>query len=105
MADSMLSFSKLLLLAVVIGVVWFGWRWFNRVQAIGRERANRRDTASPRRRTSTAPGTTPGAAPNASTGPDTAMEVEDMEKCPECGAYVAPRSAVSCGRPACPYGR
>lgn len=96
----MLSFSKLLLLAVVVAVVWFGWRWVARVQAIGRARTEaRRDGA---------------AAPTGSSRRDNAPfppraassnDAEDMEKCPECGAYVAPRSAVSCGRPACPYGR
>lgn len=92
----MMSLSKILLLALVIGVVWFGWRWINRVQAIGRARTaprrtdGRRDAAGPSPR---------------ETRTSAAAEAEDMEKCPECGAYVAPRSAVSCGRPACPYGR
>ncbi|WP_042693225.1 hypothetical protein [Azospirillum sp. B506] len=94
----MMSLSKILLLALVIGAVWFGWRWVNRVQEIGRARsaARRRDGG----RDAAAGGSprSPGAyAPT--------LEAEDMEKCPECGAYVAPRSAVSCGRPACPYGR
>ncbi|MGF7172929.1 hypothetical protein [Azospirillum doebereinerae] len=92
----MLSFSKLLLLALVIGAVWFGWRWVTRVNAIGRDRAaaKRRDSAAagPARRSAAPP-------------PSPAGDAEDMEKCPECGAYVAPYSAVSCGRPACPYGR
>ena len=93
----MMSLSKILLLALVIGVVWFGWRWINRVQAIGRART------APRRsdgRRDPAAGPSPREAK-----PHAAAEAEDMEKCPECGAYVAPRSAVSCGRPACPYGR
>jgi len=90
----MLSLSKLLLLALVIGAVWYGWRWVNRVNAIGRERtaAKRREATSPTQR--------PSSAATAPSG-----DAEDMEKCPECGAYVAPRHAVSCGRPPCPYGR
>ncbi|HYG88222.1 MAG TPA: hypothetical protein VD978_18410 [Azospirillum sp.] len=90
----MLSFSKLLLLVLVIGAVWFGWRWFQRVDAVRREQVRRQAApppASPRRDTYAEPARGPSA--------------EDMEKCPECGAYVAPRSAVSCGRPGCPYGR
>lgn len=96
----MLSLSKLLMLALVIGAVWYGWRWVARVEAIGRERLRERE----RRRGGMA---TPDAGPNAPAGAPSAprMQAEDMEKCPECGAYVAPRSAVSCGRPACPYGR
>ena len=98
----MMSLSKILLLALVIGAVWFGWRWVNRVQEIGRARnaARRQDGAR-----NAAPGAAPGAAPRDARSYAPAMEAEDMEKCPECGAYVAPRSAVSCGRPACPYGR
>ena len=87
-------FSKILLLALVIGAVWFGWRWYNRVGAVGRERLRERQARKPG-----------GANPFAGKQRPTGLPAEDMEKCPECGAYVAPRSAVSCGRPACPYGR
>jgi len=86
----MFSLSKLLFLALVIGVVWFGWRWFNRVGAVERERVREK------RRPESAPGPAQSAP---------RVSAEDMEKCPECGAYVAPHSAVSCGRPGCPYGR
>ena len=97
----MMSLSKIILLALVIGAVWFGWRWVNRVQEIGRARAAARRQDGPNQ----------SGRRDAASGASTrdagtyAMEAEDMEKCPECGAYVAPRSAVSCGRPACPYGR
>lgn len=94
----MMSLSKILLLALVIGAVWFGWRWVNRVQEIGRAR-------NATRRQDGARNAAPGAPPRDARPYAPAMEAEDMEKCPECGAYVAPRSAVSCGRPACPYGR
>ncbi|ALG70798.1 hypothetical protein VY88_05135 [Azospirillum thiophilum] len=94
----MISLSKILLLALVIGVVWFGWRWVNRIQAIGRARS------APRRQDGRRDAAAGPAARDARPHP-AAMEAEDMEKCPECGAYVAPRSAVSCGRPSCPYGR
>jgi len=92
----MLSFSKVLLLALVIGAVWFGWRWFQRVDAV--RRAHLRRQAAPQS----------AAAPRRDTQPEPARadaDAEDMEKCPECGAYVAPRSATSCGRTGCPYGR
>lgn len=97
----MISLSKIILLALVIGAVWYGWRWVNRVQEIGRARtaARRQDgTRQSGRRDAASGGSTRDAGAYA-------VEAEDMEKCPECGAYVAPRSAVSCGRPACPYGR
>jgi len=88
----MLSFSKLILLAAVIAAVWYGWRWFQRVEAIRREQL--RQQAAP-------------AAPRRPAEPEPMRSVsaEDMEKCPECGAYVSPRSATSCGRAGCPYGR
>lgn len=95
----MFSLSKLLFLALVIGAVWFGWRWYNRVGAVGRERLRERE---PRRGPFGGGGA--GANPRAPQ-PTGGAVTEDMEKCPECGAYVAPRSAVSCGRPGCPYGR
>lgn len=100
----MMSLSKIILLALVIGAVWFGWRWVNRVQEIGRARnaARRQDAPPPHGRRD---GTAGGASARSTGASVPAMEAEDMEKCPECGAYVAPRSAVSCGRPACPYGR
>ncbi|KAA0598181.1 hypothetical protein FZ942_03580 [Azospirillum lipoferum] len=105
----MMSLSKILLLALVIGAVWFGWRWVNRVQEIGRSRNAARRQDGPHQsgphqsgRRDAASGGTSSRSAGASVP---TMEAEDMEKCPECGAYVAPRSAVSCGRPACPYGR
>lgn len=98
---AMISLSKIILLALVIGAVWYGWRWVNRVQEIGRARsaARRQDGPNQSGRRDAAPGASSRDAGSY------AVEAEDMEKCPECGAYVAPRSAVPCGRPACPYGR
>ncbi|MBP2315249.1 hypothetical protein [Azospirillum soli] len=84
-------FGKILLLALVIGAVWFGWRWYNRVGAVGRERLREREREQKRQ--------------TGGTAQSSRVSAEDMEKCPECGAYVAPHSAVSCGRPGCPYGR
>lgn len=91
----MLSLSKLVLLVLVVVAVWFGWRWYRRVAAIARTGAARRAAGGRR------------PAPAAATGGATAATIvaEDMEKCPECGAYVAPHAAVSCGRTGCPYGR
>lgn len=89
----MFSLSKILFLILVIGAVWFGWRWYNRVGAVGRDRLRERERRGSGKPTSTTAGGSPQVA------------AEDMEKCPECGAYVAPRSAVACGRPVCPYGR
>ncbi|WP_448202515.1 hypothetical protein [Azospirillum sp. sgz302134] len=99
----MFSLSKLLFLALVIGAVWFGWRWYNRIGEVGAERLRERE----RRRSGAAGGarSPQGSTQSSSQASSRDAMAEDMEKCPECGAYVAPRSAVSCGRPGCPYGR
>ncbi len=88
----MFSFSKLLLLALLTGIVWFGWRWLQRVDTVRRGQVRRQAAPSPYHNQRVEP----------AGGPHTA---QDMEKCPECGAYVAPHSAIACGRPGCPYGR
>ncbi len=87
--------TKILLLILVIIAALFGMRFFRRIAATGRERLNR-ESARP------APAARSGGGRSVPGGP---ADAEDLEKCPECGAYVAPHSAVACGRPACPYGR
>jgi hypothetical protein len=77
-----LSFSKLLVLAVIIAAVWYGFRWVNRVELLRKEAAARAASGQGRMR------------PTAS---------EDMVRCPSCGTYVAPRAARACGRADCPY--
>ena len=81
------SLTKLVVLAVVVAALWFGFRYMSRVDAIRRSLREELD----RRR---AP---PGAT--------SAKEVEDLVKCARCGAYVAARNASACGRPDCPWGR
>lgn len=74
------SFGKILLLAAVIAAVWFGYRWWQRVQRVMRDEA-----AILARQRAKAP-----------TG-------EDMVKCPTCETYLSPRAARACGRDGCPY--
>jgi hypothetical protein len=81
-----LSLPKLLLFALLVAIVWFGYRYVNRVEQI--RRAVREEL---RRRQ-------PPGRPRS-------IEAEDLVKCNRCGAYVAARSASSCGRPDCPWGR
>lgn len=84
-----LSFAKVLLLAIVISVVWFGYRWFQRWE---KEQAARNAAAAPRARDQARGG-----------GDARQLGAEDMVACTVCGAYVAPRSATSCGKANCPY--
>lgn len=74
------SFGKILLLAAVVGAVWFGYRWWQRVQRVMRDEA----AILARQRAKTPTG-------------------EDMVKCPTCETYLSPRAARACGREGCPY--
>ena len=97
----MLGFSiqKLLVLAAVIGAVWYGFKFVGRLQQArdaeakaggGAKRGNLgdqlRDWVAGRKG-----------------GADAVGEAEDLVQCPKCGAYVAARGATSCGRSDCPH--
>lgn len=82
-----IGLQKLLLLAAILGAVWYGWKWIGRMKQErdamlkARQDALRRDGGRP------------------ATGPDT----EDMVACPTCGTFVATRTPTRCGRGNCPY--
>ena len=81
-----ISLGKFILFAVLVGVVWVGFRYKARVDEIRRavrDELQRRE--APRR-----------APP---------VQAEDLIKCTQCGAYVAARGAKSCGRADCPWPR
>ena len=80
-----LSLGKLIFLAVVIAVVWYGFRYAGRVEAI--RRSAREEIA--RRRSDSRP---------------SAARVEDLVKCSRCGTFVAASGAAKCGKPDCPWG-
>lgn len=89
--------TKILLLIVVVLFAWFGWRWVKRVQTIGRQKLGQKPDGE-------AGESLRGADQSAGqpAGPRR-VAAEDLEKCPECGVFVAPRAAQRCGRPGCPY--
>jgi hypothetical protein len=73
----MLGFSlqKLLLLAIVIAAVWYGWKWLERR----------------------------GGSASADKAEDKAALDQDLVACSECGTYVAPGlSTCPDGRLDCP---
>jgi uncharacterized protein len=96
----MLGFSiqKLLVLAAIIGAIWYGFKFVSRLQQVrdaeakagGAKRAGLgdqlRDWVAGRKGRGGAVG-----------------EAEDLVQCPKCGAYVAAHGATSCGRSDCPY--
>ena len=76
----MLSITKLITLAAILFAIWYGLRWFARINQAAR-------TVEQAKREAMAPAPPP--------------KTQELVACPVCGTYVAPR-APSCGRPDCP---
>ena len=73
-----LSVGKFLLLVVLLGAVWYGFKYRARVEAVRRsvrEQLARRNAAAPPR-------------------PPSGRTVEDLVKCAQCGAFVAAKGAT-----------
>ena len=83
------SLYKLLVLLLVVGAVWYGFKFISRLQQA------RDSEGKPRSRVR-------GRKPRASE-PSASVEAEDMVRCPTCDAFVAARSTSPCGRDDCPY--
>lgn len=92
-----LSFGKLLLLAILILIVWYGFKYAARIEAVKqslRAEALRRGQAG---------GGGGGGDMRGDRAP-AARPVEDLVKCPRCGSFVAAVGAANCGKPGCPWG-
>ncbi|HSE78034.1 MAG TPA: hypothetical protein VLG66_08515 [Alphaproteobacteria bacterium] len=74
------SFWKIVVLVAVIAIVWFGFRWLQRIESERRKAAGSSASRIDGRR--------PVAA-------------EDLAPCPVCGVYVVAGSPA-CGRKRCP---
>lgn len=85
------SFQKLIVLAVILAVVWYGFKFLGRLQDTRKKEARERDLRSPDK----------GARREAA--PQESLDVEETVVCAQCGAYVPARGATSCGKPRCPY--
>jgi len=87
------SISKVLLTAIAIAIVWYGWKWMNRVQArrrgeldeFGRPPISRGRWSRSRRRER-----------------DRRPATEDLVQCTVCGAYVPAGGGGACERSDCP---
>lgn len=77
------SFAKILVLAVIVTAVWYGFRWLERRKA-------------------NPPSVSAKAKSASGTGPE--IGAQDTVKCPQCDAFVVAKGAKSCGRADCPYG-
>lgn len=80
-------FTKLLLTVAVVALIWFGFKFAQRVM----DNQRRREDEAGR----------PGPKPRFQPNPD-GDSVQDLIKCPTCSTYRSAR-AGSCGREDCPY--
>ena len=87
------SFQKLIVLAVILAVVWYGFKFLGRLKATREKEARQRDLRSPDRKNG-------GATAGEQNRP---IDVEETVVCATCGSYVPARGATSCGKPGCPY--
>ncbi len=88
------SVGKLLVLAIVIAAVWYGFKYLNRVQRVEKgERKGGERTFGERIRKAT----------RQRTGESDTGVIEDTEKCAICEAYVSVEGTQGCGKPRCPY--
>ena len=77
----MLGFSlgKLIVLALIIGGVWYGFKFIGRRnQGVGRKNESAKVSSSNN-------------------------DAENMEKCHNCATFVPVSAAQDCGREGCPY--
>ena len=87
-----ISLGKLLLLALLVLAIWYGFKYVNRIEEVRQtlKRAARDAAARSQARTQARQG-----APS--------IQAEDMVKCPACGVYVTKSGATNCGRADCPW--
>jgi hypothetical protein len=78
---------KLVVLGGMVFLIWYAFRWINRIGKAGVERARARVEEAAR-------------AQSAQPGP----AVTDLRPCPVCGDHVLASGAQNCGKPGCPYG-
>jgi hypothetical protein len=79
--------GKLLVFVLFVTVLWVGFRFANRVDAI--RRSVREEVKRRQQQTQRPP----------------SLKAEDLVKCAACSTYVSASSAVACGRADCPWRR
>ena len=90
------SFEKLFLLAGIIAVVWYGFRF------VGASSASGPVAGGPSSRPGSGPLGGRGTANARSTSTNVA-NVEETIRCRACGAFVPARQPLRCGRADCPF--
>lgn len=98
-----ISLGKFLVLAFIIIVVWYGFKYAARFEAV--RQSLRAEAARRRNDAMRGGGGTAGIGGGIGGGVRaTAQPVEDLVKCRQCGSYVSAQGAGNCGKPACPWG-
>ncbi|CAA7613649.1 hypothetical protein [Magnetospirillum sp. UT-4] len=80
-------FAKFLLTVAVVALIWFGFKFAQRIAADRRRSEDRKARAVP---------------PPPRFEPATGADVQELVRCPVCNVYRSGRQA-SCGRSDCPY--
>lgn len=86
------SLQKLLVLAALIAIVWYGFKLIGRLQQARRTEEQLRRS-----------GKGSGKGHAGGDGSARSPAAEDLVACSNCGAFVSPQGAKSCGRTGCPY--
>lgn len=96
--------QKLLVLALLIGAVWYGFKFFGRLDE-SRRRVERVAKAAAAKAAAGVSEAAAGASKAAAGASKEASEpaAQDMERCETCGDFVAAAEAGSCGREGCPF--
>ncbi len=74
------GFTKLVVLALVVAAVWYGFKYMNRLEEIRRMLRRLQ------------------ARQQAARAPASRLQAEDLVPCRVCNAYVAAHSGSACGR-------
>jgi len=82
--------QKLIVLAIVVAAVWYGFRFLGRLQAQRKAEAKLREQG----------GGKPAQKAGAKSGEarSAGSDIEDLVACPSCGSYVRAGGTCSCGR-------
>ena len=85
------SLQKLIVLAVVVAVVWYGFKFLGRLQQARKEEAKLREAqgGKPARKADSRKAAKEAGGQG---------QVEDLVQCPGCGAYVQAGTTCDCGR-------
>lgn len=86
------SFQKLLVLAAIIAIVWYGFKLVSRLDEARKAEA-RLHGAPPKSRWS----------PRRKARGPAEPKTQEMVQCPICEAYVPAGHPTACGRADCPY--